>query len=349
MAEFDPSKAEFSYGQFTYGRWGKASDSEKFSDSGWVDIDELDDEEDELEKEANSAYPLGRGESHTTPLRPLERNTTHDSAYQGGAPGPVRMPKPNPVMSPPNQEVIEDASRLIIERMMQRKARETDTDISINRRQIDLPNRMMIKSAQADISNPDVNAIYLSDLITSHWGEDWMEWEPETIIETAKQDGIDIPSINLGKLFAIRACRKTSEHLENPRVFEKIALAFASRVVDFGIVQRPRVHDVAVAAALIKNHLGGGEFKGAISSYIAGLALDDGYVMLPSDLMFANDAFVVELAMNLGEEALIVQDALVRALEAEDPELVPNGYIVQYMRLVKCHLAVEEALRNTNR
>lgn len=226
-----------------------------------------------------------------------------------------------------------------------------DTNIKINRRDLDLPNRTIIKQAEdAFFEDKDANPIVIFDRLNQMWGEgEWLDWEPETILETANQEGFKIAPENMDKIFAVRAVLKTDEFHSNPRIFEKVCLAFNGRVVDWGMVQRPRIHEMAMTVALVSKYLRDEMFAPEIEMFIAGTALEDGFVLLPAVLGFAESAFSVELAIRMGAEALEIQEGLMKALEEEDPELAPQEYLVQYLRVIKCQMHVDASIRSVGR
>ena len=192
--------------------------------------------------------------------------------------------------------------------------------------------------------NDDLNPLVMYHMLNNMWGEEWLEWEPETIIQTAEMDGFKISSINLGKIFALRVVIKTDRFFTEPRIFEKVVRSFSNKVVDWGTVQRNRVHEIAAAIALIDRYVRDGSFSDDIAAYVAACALSDGYVLLPPQLSFAEFPFSIELATNMGDDAVNLQEILMEAINNEDVESVPKEHMAQYMRLMRCQFEVQGAL-----
>jgi hypothetical protein len=86
------------------------------------------------------------------------------------------------------------------------------------------------------LADEEAHPVQLMVELTAHWPEDWVEWEPETIIHTAEEAGIDMPTAVQNKVMAIKVLLRTTRFWEDPFVFEKVCLSFADRYVDWGIV-----------------------------------------------------------------------------------------------------------------
>lgn len=191
------------------------------------------------------------------------------------------------------------------------------------------------------LSDPDLNPIVLLEWSNAHWGEEWMEWEPETILEMADREGIQIDQVNLGKMFAVRAVVKTEEFFREPRVFEKVCIAFSDRLVDFGVIQIPRVHDMAAAVALVEGFVREGSYSDHVASYVAAAAIMDGFLLLPPNLQFAGFQFAMELASRLGDESIALQKKMIKTMN-DDESPTTEDEAIQYRRLMRCEYHVRD-------
>lgn len=193
------------------------------------------------------------------------------------------------------------------------------------------------------LADPDANPVVIADWLDSFWGDEWMDWEPETILDTAEKDGIQIDSVNLGKMFAIRSIKKTEEFFREPRVFEKVCIAFADRIVDFSVIQTPRVHDMAAAVAIVEEFFRKGEYSDHVAGYVAAAAIMDGFILLPPKLTFASFPFSMELASRLGDSAVSLQEKIISTMDSDD---VPTSQeeAVQYRRLMRCEYHVRDMI-----
>ena len=194
------------------------------------------------------------------------------------------------------------------------------------------------------LSDPNLNPIVLMDWCNGHWGEEWMEWEPETILEMADREGISIDQVNLGKMFAIRATMKTEEFFREPRIFEKVCIAFSDRIVDFGVIQTPRVHDMAAAVALVEKYIRTGSYSDHVCAYVAGSAILDGFLLLPPSLQFAGFQFSMELASRLGDKAMELQQKMIQTMD-NDESPTTQDEAIQYRRLMRCEYHVRDMIQ----
>ncbi|NIP67379.1 hypothetical protein GWN63_04850 [Candidatus Bathyarchaeota archaeon] len=218
------------------------------------------------------------------------------------------------------------------------------TDIEVNRKKIDIDRSGTITKTGSNLigllEEEDANPIKIMLVLDQVWEEDWRQWEPETITQTLEQDGVDVARVNLDKIMALKVLMNTTEFWESPRTFEKVCLAFAGRMVDWGHIQEPRVHDIAACVALVERYIAEHEFSDDVATYVAGCAVRDGYVLLPPVLSFAQFPFSNELAFSMGDDVLDVQNQLMDALEEDgDP---PKEHAVQYMRLLRCQYHTQD-------
>jgi hypothetical protein len=191
------------------------------------------------------------------------------------------------------------------------------------------------------LSDPNLNPIVLIEWCNAHWGEEWMEWEPETILEMADREDISIDQVNLGKMFAARAVVKTEEFFREPRVFEKVCIAFSDRIVDFGVIQIPRVHDMAAAVALVEGFIREGSYSDHVAAYVAAAAITDGFLLLPPNLQFAGYHFSLELASRVGDDAFALQERMIKTMN-DDQSPTTEDEAIQYRRLMRSEYHVRE-------
>lgn len=257
-------------------------------------------------------------------------------------------------------QIQEDGQELLQEEMAKRERQHeaflsTPSDPSVDRRRlnetysqhgsvapVDSNSSAMPKSASDPLSileRAGAHPIRLMLVLDERWDE-WVEWEFETIAEMAAREGLEIDRVVGDKIMALKNLRNTEYFWMKPRVFEKICLAFADKHVDWGHIQEPRVEDLATAVALVDRYIAESAFEAPIASYVAACAAHNGFLMLPGELSFAQDAFSDHLLEQMGDEALTRQTQLLSALEQDDPEQMSQEDAVQYMRLVRCQQRV---------
>ena len=192
------------------------------------------------------------------------------------------------------------------------------------------------------LANPESNPVRLMLVLDNEWGEEWYDWEIETINQTAEMDNAEIHRVNEDKIMAIKILKNTDEFFDEPRVFEKVCTAFSGRQVDWGHVQEPRTHEICACIALINRYVKEEPFSDDVKAYVAAAALRDGYILLPSTIKFASGPFSKELVSKIGDDAIEKQRKLNQALEEEDPDIFDSEDAVQYMRLIKCQYHAQE-------
>lgn len=196
------------------------------------------------------------------------------------------------------------------------------------------------------LAQPEVSPIRIMVELDDAWGDEWLDWEYETIFQTAHNEGVDIQRQNEDKIMALKVLLNTNRFWEESRVFEKVCLAFNHKIVDWMVVQEPGVHEMSAARALIDRYIDEQEFSDEVKTYVAGVAIHAGFVMLPPLLRFASEPFSKKLMENMGDEALDRQESLLKALQQNNPELVDEGGKIQFFRLLRCHYHAQEALDN---
>lgn len=217
------------------------------------------------------------------------------------------------------------------------------TDVSIDRRGLE-PRSTFMKRAEDEgpLADSELNPIKLMLILDEKWGDEWLKWEPETIVQTANVDGLSIHRVNMDKIFAIKVIKNTEEFFKDARVFEKVCVAFGNRLVDWGTIQSVHVHDMAGAVALIERYIKEGEWDSEIESYVAASSIADGFLMLPPQLSFAQNTFNHQLALNMGDDVVDVYTQLVSTLDGESSvEDADTKVAVQYMRLMRCQYHVQ--------
>jgi len=198
----------------------------------------------------------------------------------------------------------------------------------------------------APLAHPEANPIRLMVTMDEAFGEEWYDWEYETILETTHEEGVDIARQNQDKLMALKILHNTNRFWEEALVFEKVVIAFSGRIADWSVYQEPAPHDIAATRALVEHYIDERDFSDQVKAYTAGVALHAGFIMLPPRLRFARQPFSDQLLEKMGEEALKRQSELTEALQNNDPELVDEAGRVQFFRMVRCNFHAQEALDN---
>lgn len=124
-------------------------------------------------------------------------------------------------------------------------------------------------------------------------GEDWLAWEPETVLLSL---GEDIADEDKDKLLAVHAVASNSSMvLNNAQAFEKVVMAFCNNICIMDEYQEPYLEEIMYAVGQIRKiirlaHPDDGKdavFHGEVPGYVAAIARYRGWFMLPSRLSFA--------------------------------------------------------------
>ena len=119
------------------------------------------------------------------------------------------------------------------------------------------------------------------------YGRDWLEWEPETLWETIRKDYGTYPNDEAkNKLMAAKTIMANDYFWQEWEVFEKACSAFNDRIPTFSSMEELSVAEMAwgvQVASKLKDRTFGNE----VQAYVASRAHEEGYVLLPEVLKFA--------------------------------------------------------------
>lgn len=331
--EYDPNRDQRD--SISYGRWGKASEmgGEAEERSPRLSQEQIQAYREHMAKEAEEfTFRSDRPNIR----KPEENFDTPNHGVQPRTPTIYEQREFSVNVPEHSQRILENG--YAEHEAIHQRSMSIPTDIKVNRREIDMPTT---KIGHSDIFRvPDTNPILIMQVCNDLFGEDWMDWEPETITQTFEAEGIDVHAVNLNKMFAIRTVVKTDRFENEAFIFEKVVTAFSNRVVDWTTIQQPRVFDIASTVALIDRFIKALRFSDEIAAYSAACAITDGYVILPPELSYCDASFAVELAMTIGDEILDMQENLMNLMKM-DGEDIPEDYQPQYMRLLRCQYHVK--------
>lgn len=123
--------------------------------------------------------------------------------------------------------------------------------------------------------------------------EEWLDWEPETLIRQA--DKLEDP-IAQDKLLAIQSAAANSRLvLSNAVAFEKVVLAFSNNHIIPDAPQSPYLEEVFYAVDQLREliqlvHDQKAEFIGEVPGYVSAVARHRGWQILPAGLNFAQQS-----------------------------------------------------------
>jgi len=160
---------------------------------------------------------------------------------------------------------------------------------------------------RACLLDPDSPPLRCVACMTEDYGKEWLEWEPETLWETIRKDYQTYPNEETkNKLMAVKAVMANDYFWQEWDVFEKVCSAFNGRIPNFGNMEDLSIAELALGAQLVSK-LKKRSFKNEVQAYVASRAHEEGYVMLPEVLSFAQ-GYLDDLMQ--GTEGPVVKEKL---------------------------------------
>lgn len=121
----------------------------------------------------------------------------------------------------------------------------------------------------------DYSPLFLYRFMTDNYGDDWLEYEPETIEEiTIDGETISESEGNMNKIMALQTAllSQTDDegfHFTDWQIFEKIVLTLNDVVPDFEQIEQADPHEIEGAFALLRQIEDNITFNDEVASYIA--------------------------------------------------------------------------------
>lgn len=137
-------------------------------------------------------------------------------------------------------------------------------------------------------------ALNLYKAITQAYPE-WLEWEPETVLYTLEIDG---ETVTADKVLAVQTIAINSNKVtRNSFVFEKVAVALCNGFPIMESYDKPHVEELTYAVPVIQSIVAEVhgiskeevKFSGDVPEYVAAIGKDQGWVILPTPLSFAQE------------------------------------------------------------
>lgn len=180
------------------------------------------------------------------------------------------------------------------------------------------------------------------DLLTEEFGNDWLEWEPETlhreIIRVFQRPTEEV----FEKIMALQTYMTTDLYWDEILAYEDIILAFGDRYVDLDLIQGCTPEELAYGVAVAqdvgkKRH---GNFVRDIVMYIRACHQVAGVVVYHPSLKFAQPEYPEPLASLVTR----VEDAIGNGLQPKDPVDLDDPFQVQLAKALDVSVYVDERL-----
>jgi len=160
----------------------------------------------------------------------------------------------------------------------------------------------MVKEAGSYLARNDVHPLKLVAELEDTLGADWSEWEPETIRESiVKEAGVDPSDDVMSKIMAVKIImRRPEAFFDDWQSMEKISVALNDRSPMMGAIEDVPIEWLSNAVSIVGRLVGPADFGPEVSKYAAARLYDQGYVVAPPLLKFAD----VELGQMVGDDDL---------------------------------------------
>lgn len=124
--------------------------------------------------------------------------------------------------------------------------------------------------------------------------QEWLSWEPETILLELKHE---VSDASIDKLLAVQAVAANADAvLKSAAAFEKVVNAFSNNICVMDVVQPPEVEEMSYSVSQIEKIIhevhGSGctvTYSGEVPPYVASVAQFRGWAFLPKNLSFAQE------------------------------------------------------------
>jgi len=183
----------------------------------------------------------------------------------------------------------------------------------------------------------DAHPLTLLAIMTSSFGDEWRDWESETIQEMIVSDvGVEPSSVTMSKIMALKVVLKMPAVVyDDWHVLEKVVVAFSGQLPAMTEIE-DLTPDVLCHGIAIINNLAKGKFGLQATLYIAARLYDAGYVLAPVSMAFA-DPQLKKLVENDQLRSKVLA-GYQKALKGKLPSVTSvNPVDIQVSRLMACH------------
>jgi hypothetical protein len=195
------------------------------------------------------------------------------------------------------------------------------------------------------LTRTDVHPLKLAAELSDTLGDEWLGWEPETIRATLIKDaGVDPSDDVMSKIMAVKIIMHRPDiFYDDWHALEKIAVTFNDQSPLMGQVEDVPVEWLSNAVAIVSKLAGGaGDFGPETTKYVAARLRDQGYVVAPPLLRFADD----ELGKMVQDDELRKKVILsyAQGLEARELDESEDPISIQVNRLLRNNAYVLDRL-----
>lgn len=211
----------------------------------------------------------------------------------------------------------------------------------------DVAAEILVKEAGSDgeyLVRDDVHPLKIVAILDDLLGSEWREWEPETIkTSLAKEAGAEPGDGVMDKIMAVKLALFRPELFYGRwQAFEKMAVAFNDRRPEMTDTERLSADEMANAVAIAQKLAGEGDFTPEVAAYVAAHLFDEGLVVAPPHLLFA-DAKLASLVRDQGlrRKVVLAYESALKSMPSDESE---DPIEIQARRMVRTHIYVMDRL-----
>lgn len=132
-------------------------------------------------------------------------------------------------------------------------------------------------------SSRRAHPLRILETLTLKYGEDWVDWEPETLWWAIRKDFGPLGEIAQNKIGALKVATKTDTPWLDWDTFEDVTLSWNDIIPIFGTVQLTTPAQAAFGVQVLRGIRPEEEFGDEVSIYMAAILEDHGYVYAPEE------------------------------------------------------------------
>lgn len=205
----------------------------------------------------------------------------------------------------------------------------------------------IVKTASGNeyLMRDDVHPLKLVAELDDMLGGEWTEWEPETIRQTViKEAGVQPSDDVMAKIMAVKiVLARPDRFFDDWHAFEKISVALNDQAPVMNSVEDVPVEWLSNAVAVVEKIASSGDFSPEVGKYVAARLFDQGYVVAPTKLAFADGFLGTQVGNDdLRRKVILAYPRALASESLDDVEETPVN--IQVSRLVRNHAYVLDRL-----
>jgi hypothetical protein len=151
-------------------------------------------------------------------------------------------------------------------------------------------------------TDPDTDPLAIDLTLVGNFGKDWIDWEPETLWEMiGRIGGQNLAQEVKDKVQALKTMHAGDYFWEDEGLFEKVCLALNGIQPNFEERQNLNIPQIAKAIS-VSSRIKTTPFSDEVAAHIAAKAHQEGFLILPTMLAFAQPALS---SLQTGLDALV--------------------------------------------